>query len=58
MENIQNHASEQPLEHNPLLTGDETLRFCLSLLWNLTDENPIVCERFVHCNGLQLFQRL
>ncbi|CAF3632366.1 unnamed protein product [Rotaria socialis] len=64
MQNIQNHASEQPLNHNLLLnndlqlTGDDTLRFCLSLLWNLTDENPIVCERFVHSNGLQLFQRL
>jgi hypothetical protein len=40
------------------LTGDDTLRFCLSLLWNLTDENPIVCERFIHSMGLQLFQRL
>lgn len=40
------------------LTGDDTLRFCLSLLWNLTDENPIVCQRFIHSMGLHLFQRL
>lgn len=40
------------------LTSDDTLRFCLSLLWNLTDENPIVCEIFIHSMGLQLFQRL
>jgi len=40
------------------LTGDDTLRFCLSLLWNLTDENSIVCERFIHSMGLQVFQRL
>ena len=40
------------------LTSDDTLRFCLSLLWNLTDENPLVCECFIHLMGLQLFQRL
>jgi hypothetical protein len=44
--------------HQSPLTGDDTLRFCLSLLWNLTDENPIVCERFIHSMGLHLFQRL
>lgn len=51
---------EQDLLFNPQsqLTGDDTLRFCLSLLWNLTDENPIVCERFIHSMGLHLFQRL
>jgi hypothetical protein len=46
------------LNNTQQLTGDDTLRFCLSLLWNLTDENPIVCERFIHSMGLQLFQRL
>ncbi len=40
------------------LTSDDTLRFCLSLLWNLTDENTIVCENFIQTAGLQLFQRL
>ena len=40
------------------LTSDDTLRFCLSLLWNLTDENPIVCEIFIRSTGLPLFQRL
>ncbi len=46
------------LNNTQQLTGDDTLRFCLSLLWNLTDENAIVCERFIHSMGLQLFQRL
>ncbi|CAF0960409.1 unnamed protein product [Adineta steineri] len=45
--------------HNPQqLTSDDTLRFCLSLLWNLTDENAIVCEHFIQSLGLELFQRL
>ncbi len=34
------------------------MRFCLSLLWNLTDENACVCENFIQSGGLQLFQRL
>ena len=46
------------MDNSQQLTGDDTLLFCLSLLWNLTDENPIVCERFIHSMGLQLFQRL
>jgi hypothetical protein len=46
------------LDNNQQLTGDDTLLFCLSLLWNLTDENPIVCERFINSMGLELFQRL
>ncbi|CAF3504632.1 unnamed protein product, partial [Rotaria sp. Silwood2] len=46
------------LNHNQQLTSDDTLRFCLSLLWNLTDENAIVCENFIQSMGLQLFQRL
>lgn len=53
-----NPIQQPALEDNPQLTGDDTLRFCLSLLWNLTDENPIVCERFINSNGLQLFRRL
>lgn len=45
--------------HNtPQLTSDDTLRFCLSLLWNLTDENSTVCENFIQSMGLQLFQKL
>jgi hypothetical protein len=40
------------------LTSDDTLRFCLSLLWNLTDENSIVCENFIQSMGLELFHRL
>ncbi|CAF1056271.1 unnamed protein product [Rotaria sp. Silwood1] len=46
------------LNHSQQLTSDDTLRFCLSLLWNLTDENGIVCENFIKSMGLQLFQRL
>jgi len=53
-----NDSSEHELNNNPQLIGDDTLRFCLSLLWNLTDENSIVCENFIHSMGLQLFQRL
>lgn len=62
---IQNDPSQQPVNHLDLmlnhpqqLTSDDTLRFCLSLLWNLTDENPIVCENFIQSMGLELFQRL
>jgi len=56
----QQDLNDPQINLNPMLqlTGDDTLRFCLSLLWNLTDENPIVCERFIHSMGLQLFQRL
>ena len=46
------------LNHPQQLTSDDTLRFCLSLLWNLTDENPMVCENFLQSLGLDLFQRL
>ena len=49
---------DMTLNHAQLLTSDDTLRFCLSLLWNLTDENPPVCESFIHSTGLRLFQRL
>ncbi|CAM2719778.1 unnamed protein product [Rotaria socialis] len=49
---------DMTLNHPQQLTSDDTLRFCLSLLWNLTDENPIVCENFIQSMGLQLFQRL
>lgn len=44
--------------HSDHLTSDDTLRFSLSLLWNLTDENPMVGEVFIHSMGLQLYQRL
>jgi hypothetical protein len=63
--NVQNDQSQQILHdidivlNNPQqLTSDDTLRFCLSLLWNLTDENTIVCENFIQSMGLQLFKRL
>jgi hypothetical protein len=46
------------LNNSQQLTSDDTLRFCLSLLWNLTDENITVCENFIQSMGLQLFQRL
>ena len=46
------------LNNPPQLASDDTLRFCLSLLWNLTDENAIVCENFIQSMGLELFQRL
>lgn len=52
------HDVNLDLNDSQQLTGDDTLRFCLSLLWNLTDENPLVCERFIHSLGLQSFQRL
>ena len=52
------HDVNLDLNDTQQLTGDDTLRFCLSLLWNLTDENPLVCERFIHSLGLQSFQRL
>ena len=57
-EPLQQDLNDLELNNVQQLTGDDTLRFCLSLLWNLTDENPIVCERFIHSMGLQLFQRL
>lgn len=64
--NLAGNDQSQPISNdidmvinNPQqLTSDDTLRFCLSLLWNLTDENIIVCEHFIQSNGLQLFQRL
>ncbi|CAF1535141.1 unnamed protein product [Adineta ricciae] len=46
------------LNNPPQLASDDTLRFCLSLLWNLTDENAVVCENFIQSMGLELFQRL
>ncbi len=55
---LQQELNDLELNNIQQLTGDDTLRFCLSLLWNLTDENSIVCERFIHSMGLQLFQRL
>lgn len=69
IQNNQNQQNNEPIQgefhdlnldlnDSQQLTGDDTLRFCLSLLWNLTDENPLVCERFIHSLGLQSFQRL
>ena len=52
------HEIDLLIHDSHQLTSDDTLRFCLSLLWNLTDENPLVCEIFIHSMGLQLFQRL
>lgn len=52
------HDIDHLIPNSHQLTSDDTLRFCLSLLWNLTDENPIVCEIFIHSMGLPLFQRL
>ena len=34
------------------------LRYCLSALWNLTDENPINCRRFVEAGGLRTYGKL
>ena len=56
-----NESTQQILNNinnSQQLTSDDTLRFCLSLLWNLTDENALVCENFIQSMGLQLFQRL
>jgi hypothetical protein len=52
------HDIDITLNNPQQLTSDDTLRFCLSLLWNLTDENTIVCERFLQSMGLDLSQRL
>jgi hypothetical protein len=63
--NVQNEQSQQisndidiVLNNPQQLTSDDTLRFCLSLLWNLTDENKIVCENFIQSMGLQLSKRI
>eukprot|EP00794_Sanderia_malayensis_P003499 gene3500-3999_t len=37
---------------------DNTLRFDLSALWNLTDESPKACHLFVEHDGLQLYAEL
>ncbi|XP_026160680.1 protein zyg-11 homolog [Mastacembelus armatus] len=34
---------------------DATLKFTLSALWNLTDESPTTCRRFIENQGLDLF---
>ena len=52
------HDVDLVINNSQQLTSDDTLRFCLSLLWNLTDENQNVCENFIQSSGLQLFQRL
>ncbi|UJR15422.1 hypothetical protein I4U23_002367 [Adineta vaga] len=62
MNNAHNDQSVNEIDillNNPQqLTSDDTLRFCLSLLWNLTDENATVCRNFIQSMGLELFQRL
>ncbi|KAK2723083.1 protein zyg-11 homolog B-like [Artemia franciscana] len=35
--------------------ADITLKFTLSALWNLTDESPITCEKFLQHNGMAQF---
>ncbi|KAH8866409.1 Protein zyg-11 like [Schistosoma japonicum] len=37
---------------------DTTLRFTLSALWNLTDECPEACLRFVHQGGLIIYEKV
>ncbi|KAL3314595.1 zyg-11 B, partial [Cichlidogyrus casuarinus] len=37
---------------------DATLRFTLSALWNLTDECPEACQRFVSNGGLFIFEKM
>ena len=34
---------------------DNTLRFALSALWNLTDGSPAAGRHFVQCQGLELY---
>lgn len=35
---------------------DEILETAWSTLWNITDETPVNCERFLNCNGLGAFE--
>ena len=38
-----------------LETCDEVLETAWSTMWNVTDETPINCERFLDGGGMQLF---
>lgn len=35
---------------------DEILETAWSTLWNITDETPVNCERFLKCNGFEAFE--
>lgn len=35
---------------------DETLETAWSTLWNITDETPVNCKRFLDCDGLEAFE--
>ena len=35
---------------------DEILEIAWSTLWNITDETPVNCERFLDCKGLTMFE--
>ncbi|TRY59740.1 hypothetical protein DNTS_028404 [Danionella cerebrum] len=37
---------------------DSTLKLALSILWNLTDESPTVCQNFIRSQGLELYMEL
>ncbi|KAH7731193.1 Leucine Rich Repeat family protein [Aphelenchoides avenae] len=37
-------------------TCDEVMEVGWSFLWNITDETPVNCQRFLDASGLQLFQ--
>lgn len=36
---------------------DETLETAWSTLWNITDETPNNCDRFLKCGGLEVFEK-
>lgn len=36
---------------------DDVLEVAWSTMWNMTDETPINCERFLHKDGMNLFLR-
>lgn len=37
-------------------TCDEILETAWSTLWNITDETPVNCQRFLNCRGLEAFE--
>ncbi|XP_049603226.1 protein zyg-11 homolog isoform X2 [Syngnathus scovelli] len=37
---------------------DSTLKFALSVLWNLTDEMSVAARNFIQCNGLELYEEI
>lgn len=48
MEIIKNKINE--------VSGDDTLETAWSALWNITDETPVNCQRFLAANGLEAFK--